>query len=62
MFCLFVAPAIFEAVLAAVKPVLAPGTRDSLQIYGQSDWIDRIRERIHPDQLIKRYGGTKKEE
>jgi len=55
-------PAIFEAVLSVVKPVLAQGTRDSLQIYGQSDWVEKIRERIDPKQLIKRYGGTKDEE
>lgn len=55
-------PRIWEEVSKVLLPLLSPISRDALKIYGYNKkvWQTELLKEIHPSQLTRRFGGTKK--
>ncbi len=56
----FIAPATFEIVLTAVKPVMSKETKEALTVFGNNkqQWMKFILGMISPDQLSHDFGGN----
>lgn len=61
-FFLINAPSSFQVVLEVVRPFMSPHTANMLEVYGvdKDEWIPVLRRHVDADQLLVRYGGTRK--
>ena len=60
-FFLVNAPRSFH-VIDVVRPFMSPHTANMIEVYGvdKAEWIPVLKRHIDPDQLLVRYGGTRK--